>query len=426
MMSAFRNLGLSSLQVRVILLCILINMMDGFDIMAMAYVAPRLSSEWGLSPTELGTLFSAGLAGMVVGSMTAGAIADKLGRKPVILICLAIASAGSALCGLAGDQMGLVGGRFVTGLAVGGMLPCINTMVAEYASARSRALAVALMQGGFPIGAALGGIGAAGLIDQFGWPSVFFVGALLSAALILPIAIYMPESLAFLANRPARADERARLLAKCEELGDNAVGSVAAPEGSVGRLRDYGAVKWPLIIILAVFFFSVMGFYFNTSWVPKLFADRGIDSKTSILAGSALTFGGLIAALGLGWLSLKRKVVSLVVLFALASAGLSVLIGQLPPAAAMMLAGAFALGIGINATQIGIYMIVPALFPANVRAGATGFAIGVGRLGAVVGPWVAGILLSEGWSPAMLFVLMAIPYVMAAMLLIPLRHWMTH
>lgn len=420
----FRSLGLSALQVRVIALCILINMMDGFDIMAMAYVAPRISGEWGLSPTELGALLSAGLAGMVVGSMSAGTVADKIGRRPVILTCLAIAAIGSGLCAIAGDRAELAGGRFVTGLAVGGMLPCINTMVAEYASARSRALAVALMQGGFTIGAALGGFIAAAMISRFGWQAVFASGAVLTAALIPLVALKLPESLAYLEGRPGRQGERSTLLAQCDGLSD--VPAQSSINDDPAGLRDYIAVGWPLLTVFAVFFLSVMGFYFNTSWVPKLFTDRGLTQTTSVLAGSLLTAGGLIAAIALGWLSLRRQIAPLVAMFALAAAGMSAVIGQMQAEAIPLLIAAFVLGICINATQIGTYAIVPALFPAKVRAGATGIAVGVGRLGAVLSPWLAGALLAEGWSAGMLFVLMAVPYALAAILLFPMQRWMTH
>lgn len=417
MRAFFRSLGLSSLQLRVIALCILINMLDGFDIMAMAYSAPALAKLWSIPSDRLGVLFSAGLAGMVVGSMVIGTLADRLGRRPMILACLAIAALGMFASSQTGAIFPLGIARFVTGIAIGGMLPCINTMVAEYASPRSRSMAVALMQAGFAIGASAGGFLSVWLLGAFGWQAVFLTGGVLTALMVPLVFAAMPESLAYLAARPDRAGEHAALLARMNEVADDPSPDV----NSAGGWRNLAAVKVPLTYVFAIFFFCIMVFYFLNSWIPKILTDAGLSQSEAVSAGALLTAGGIIAAIALGWLSLRRSIIPIVAGVTLMSAIMTGIIGQLPLSAGLLLGAAFVLGLFTNATQIGIYAIIPGLFPPRVRASATGLAIGMGRLGSVIGPWAAGLMLAKGVAVSALFLLMALPYALAALLILRLR-----
>ena len=418
---------MSRLQYRVIALCIAINLLDGLDILAMAYTAPAIGAEWQLSPERLGILFSLGLAGMMVGSILLAPLADRFGRRPTILASLAIAAMSMLVASQSTNLLQLGAARVATGLAIGAILPCINTMVAEYATPKSRAFAVSLMQAGFAIGASAGGFLAVWLLAQFGWQSVFLTGALLTFILVPLVWFGMPESLAFLVRQPARSDEHAALLARVGDVGEGTQIPGDQLEMENARWwRSHAEHRLPLILISGAFFVSLMAFYFLTSWVPKLLVDGGLTQGQAVTAGALLTSGGIIAAFGLGWLSLKRSIIPIVASVTVLSAAFTLLFGQLPSAVAVVLPAAFLLGFATNATQIGLYAIVPSLFPAQIRAGATGIAIGIGRMGSVVGPWMAGILLSTGWSVAGLFAVMAVPYVAGVFILLGLRDWQRH
>lgn len=412
-----------SLRNRVIALCILINMLDGFDIMTMAYTAPALGKAWAITPDKLGLLFSVGLAGMMIGSIAIGLIADRTGRRPMILTCLGIGAVGMVWASQASGLNELGAARFVTGLAIGGMLPCINTMVAEYAEPKWRAMSVSLMQAGFAMGASLGGFLSVWLLAQWGWNAVFLCGAALTA-LLLPLAMWgMPESLAFLARRPERQAEYQALLARMGATeGPVAVDELEVDQG-FRALASYGT---PLAMIFAIWFLCVMSFYFLNSWVPKILADGGLSEGQAVAGGAMLTAGGIISALALGWISLRSPIVRVVSIATMGSAAVTVLFGQIPAQALPLLATAFVLGMLTNATQIGIYAMIPGLFPSSVRAGATGLAIGMGRLGSVIGPWLAGLMLANGWGVPWLFAAMAIPYLVAALLMLPLRGWLRY
>jgi|GEM_PF-3149420 len=184
---------MDSVQIGTVTICLLINLIDGFDVLAMAFAASSIGQEWQLSPTEFGVLFSSGLAGMTISSMRLAPVADYSGRRTAIVMFLVVISIAMAASALADSVVELATWRFVTGLGVGGLLPAINTMVAELASRRRQELAVSIMQAGFPLGASIGGIAACFLIEAHGWQSVFWVGAGLSSAMIVLVWLKLPE-----------------------------------------------------------------------------------------------------------------------------------------------------------------------------------------------------------------------------------------
>ena len=402
---------LNWVQIRIVALCMSINMLDGFDILAMAYAAPAVADQWRLDPEQLGILFSLGLGGMMAGSIFIGPMADRFGRRPVIIGCLVGAIAAMTLAGFSADLTMLAIARLLTGFAIGGTLPTINTMVAEYATPRSRTISVSLTQAGFPIGASLGGFLAVWLLGAFGWQSVFWAGALISAILLPIILLWMPESAAF--ARSGRPEMRA--------------GSEPAAQGTpVERTRQFESLlefRAALAVLTLSFGLAMMGFYFLTSWLPKILVDVGMAEGDAVFAGSLLTSGGIFAALGLGWLAMNRALVKLIAAVAALAAILTFLVGQIAESGQILFLAAFVLGVMVNAVLIGLYAAVPGMFPVNVRGSGTGLAIGLGRGGAVLAPWLAGVLIAQGWVPSELFALMALPYVGVAILVLILGRW---
>ena len=211
--SSIDHQPMGSLQLRVVALCTLINMLDGFDVLVVAFTAAAIAEDWALTPARLGTLLSAGLVGMTLGSLVLGPVADRFGRRPMVLVCLVMISLGMLLSGLSQGFAQLAASRVLTGLGIGGMLPGINTLVAEFSPLRWRSFTVSLLQAGYPIGATLGGALVALYIDESGWRGVYLAAGLLSAALIPLVWWTLPESLEFLlSRRPSAALQRVNKL----------------------------------------------------------------------------------------------------------------------------------------------------------------------------------------------------------------------
>src|SRR6266849_5770876 len=197
-------------QIRLLLTCAAVLFLDGFDTQAIGFVAPALAKEWGLSKAALGPVFSAGLFGLMIGALVFGPLADRVGRKNIIILSTLAFGIGALITAAVQDVTALLIVRFLTGLGLGGAMPNAIAMTSEFNPQRRRATMVMIMFCGFSVGAALGGMLAAGLIPRFGWRSVFVVGGVAPLIMVPILALRLPESVRFLAlhgNAPARVAE---------------------------------------------------------------------------------------------------------------------------------------------------------------------------------------------------------------------------
>lgn len=191
---------ITGFQILTIALCTFLNMLDGFDILVMAFAAPAVAQDWGLSNSEVGFLLSAGLFGMGVGAFFVGPIADKVGRKPIVVLSLALITFGMLASYWSPSQGALAVFRFITGIGVGGMIASLNTLVSEFSPKKHRSLAVTILQTGNPVGATIGGLLSVYLIANFGWRETFLLGGLVSLAMLPVVIFVLPESIDFLAS----------------------------------------------------------------------------------------------------------------------------------------------------------------------------------------------------------------------------------
>lgn len=385
------------LQIAAIVLCILLNALDGFDVLAISFASPGIAAEWGIDRAALGFVLSMELIGMAAGSILLGTLSDRIGRRPTTLLCLVIMATGMGAATLAGNVTELSVFRLFTGLGIGGMLACANAMVAELANARARSLAVALMAAGYPVGAILGGSFASQLLVDGNWRDIFSFGAWVTA-LFLPITfVLLPESIGFLVHkRPANALARVNTILRrmghpqTEALPDV---DADAPRASMRQLFAPGLLATTLLLTLA-YFFHIMTFYFILKWIPKIVVDMGYAASA---AGGVLVWanvGGLIGALLFSALSWRYPVRKLVVGAMLLSFVAVALFGQGQSDIATLATVAAAAGFFTNAGVVGLYALIAQAFPTPVRGSGTGFVIGVGRGGAAAGPIVAGLLFS--------------------------------
>jgi benzoate transport len=400
-------------------ICFFINMLDGFDILAMSFTAALIEREWGLMPTDVGFLLSAGLAGMVIGSLFLSPIADTLGRRAVLLLCLSIITVGMLLSAFADSRNELALCRFLTGLGIGGLLAGITTVAAEYAPPQHRKLAIGLVTSSYPIGATLGGFAAIPLIAAYGWPSVFVFGGLLSLVLIPVVYFALPESLAFLlSGKPRNALARANaVLRRLDRAQIAALPEVKALDPAEKKdLLDIfrPGLRTGTMLICAAFFMNMVTFYFLMGWIPRIIVGMGLPNNVGIAALSFINLFGVVGGSLAGYWTGRAGLGRVTAIFMVLMYGSILLFGLVPPDPTLIWIAASILGFFMIGTMVGLYAIVAHVFPTHVRNTGTGVAIGLGRLGAVAGPYLAGLLIAAGWQRPLYFAVLGIPTLIAA------------
>jgi len=410
--------NMSVFQIQTVFICTLINMLDGFDVLVMSFAAASVSSEWTLTPYQLGILLSAGLFGMAIGSISLGALADRLGRKRLVNICLVIITAGMFASAYSENQEQLLAFRFVTGIGIGGMLATLTTLVSEYSNESSRGLCIGFLQSGYPLGALLGGIVSVYLIDSFGWRSLFIFGGSLSL-IMLPFVFWkLPESLDFLLLRGNQANKSKiqQILTELEIETSEFLNTTEDSEKKADWISLFSSDSRANTLYLWTCYFLLMfSFYFVVSWTPKLLVDAGLTTGQGISAGVYLQAGGLVGAISLGLLGYKFKVPILTSVFFCCGVAAMLFYGLVELSLVYLMLVAAVMGFFLIGAMIGLYTIAPSVYPANVRVSGVGLAIGIGRLGAIVAPLAGGIILNSGYSTDEIFVIFSIPLILAAL-----------
>ncbi len=404
--------------------CMVLNMIDGFDVLVMAFTAASVSAEWQLSGAQLGFLLSAGLFGMAGGSIFVAPWADRIGRRPLTLGCLVVSGVGMLLSAWARSPQELAALRVLTGLGVGGILACSNVIASEYASRRWRGLAVSLQSTGYALGATIGGSIAVGLLSAFGWRSVFMFGGLATLAVALLVLWRLPESIDYLLTRP-RSDALLRkvnaLVVRMGLVPLQVLPPVAEKrQAQTNRLLSLFSreLARPTALVWASFFLTMFGFYFVMSWTPKLLAASGLTREQGVTAGVLLSLGGIFGTALLGALGAKFRMHRVLALFMVVAAGLLCVFVGGNNSLAIYYALAFLIGAFVNACVAGLYAIAPMVYGADVRVTGVGWGIGVGRIGAIVSPLVAGALIDAQFRPTQLYVGYGMAFVAAAVVVL--------
>jgi benzoate transport len=408
---------MSFFQIQTVFICTVINMLDGFDVLVMSFAASSVASEWSLNPYDLGMLLSSGLLGMAIGSILLGPLADRIGRRKLVNTCLGIVTIGMFASAFCASNYQLLAFRFITGIGIGGMLATLTTLVSEYSNDTKRGLCIGFLQSGYPLGALLGGIASVYLIDAYGWRSLFIFGGSLSLIMI-PLTYWkLPESLDFLLleNGPANKSTIERLLI---QLGIDSSKSTSAnnelEKNLSWSLLFSNGMKTNTIYLWICYFLLMFSFYFVVSWTPKLLVDAGLTTGQGISAGVYLQGGGLFGAICLGLLGSKFKVPNLTCVFFIFGIAAMLFYGLADLSLLSLMLVSAAMGFFLIGAMIGLYTIAPSIYPANVRVSGVGFAIGIGRIGAIVAPVAGGLILNSGYSNSEIFVIFAIPLSLAA------------
>jgi len=406
-------------QTNTVVICLIINLIDGFDVLAISFAAPQIAQDWSLEPTALGFLISIGLAGMVFASIFVAGIADYLGRYKTILLCLGVITLGMAGSATADSTYTLAAWRFLVGLGVGTILPSLNTLVAEFSPLHRRELSVALMQAGYPAGAIVGGIVAVVVSAELGWRGIFWIGAALSGSVLLVAWRLLPESVEFLlTRRPPYALQRINALYKRQ--GQPEIEELPPESKAQHQQLGYRGLLQPevglrVVILSFAFFFVMASFYFVAGWTPKLLVDAGLALREGLSGAVILHVGGIIGGLILGACAPRFGATRLTAGYMIMCIPLMLLFATTTDLLPMLLT-AFVLGYFLVGAMMGLYALTPALFAAETRATATGVALGLGRFGAILAPLLTGFLLAADWMPADLYRLFAAPMFISAVM----------
>ena len=405
-------------QLRVLLVCAAVLFIDGFDTQAIGYVAPALASEWKLARGTLGPVFSAGLLGLMIGALIFGTLADRIGRKRIIVLSATAFGVGTLLTMLVQDAAWLMILRFLTGLGLGGAMPNAVALTSEFSPHRRRATMVMTMFAGFSIGAALGGLLAAALIPAFGWRSVFLVGGLAPLLLAPVLFAVLPESIRYLALVGGRDRDVAALLQRitpAEKFAGDArfVVQELRPAGlPVAHLFAEGRSVTTLLLWI-VFFMSLLDLYLLSNWLPTVLNDLGVSVSLAAAIGAMLQVGGVAGTFALGRLIDRFSFRALAVTYLGAAVAVTA-IGFTGHSTGLVTVAIFAAGFCIVGGQIASNALAATFYPTAIRSTGLGWALGIGRVGSIVGPLVGGMLLARNTGAQSLFTIAAIPALIAA------------
>ena len=415
---------MGALQVIVVIIITMLNAIDGFDVLSISFAAPGIASEWGTTRAALGVVMSMELIGMAIGSVFLGGMADKAGRRPTLIGCLIVMAIGMFLVTTATNTIQLSIWRVIIGLGIGGILACFNAVVAEFSNLKNRGLCISIMVIGYPLGGTFGGIFVSHLLQTHGWRSIFYFGAIVTGIMVPAVYLLVPESVHWLAKKqPKGALEKINAaLARMNFPAVDKLPHIQADEikQSIASIFSSSLIARTLIVTTA-YFLHMTTFYFILKWSPKIVADMGFAPA---LAGGVLVWanmGGALGATVFGLLTtridLKKLsifIMALTAVFVAVFGRTSADLGQIKLLAAC--AGFFG-----NAGISGLYSLLAIAFPTQVRATGTGFAIGVGRAGAVLSPILAGVLLQYGATLPTVALVMGLGALLGGMVLIFLR-----
>jgi MFS family permease len=396
----FDDLPMTRRQILAIMLTIGIAVLDGYDVGSMSFVAPVLSKAWGIDRAALGILLASGLVGMAVGSLGLAPFADKFGRKPVTLWALAVVTVGSLACGLAESMTQLVLARAFTGIGMGSLVASLATLNAEFANARNRSFAVASTAIGLPLGGAIGGLVASVVLKSADWHWVFLIGAIAGAVMTLLAVVLLPESPTFLiTQRPKNALQRLnRVLG---QLGHQPVAEL--PPAHKPEAVSYRALFSPAkapdsIRFIVCMVLVVIGGHYIINWLPQIVTTLGFAASTGSLVASIASLAGVAAPLIFGALTRRFDTLKMAA-FVMCGFGAALIgIGFVPPILWMFVLIACSASFFLSASAAMLQASMVQTFAPNMRTTAIGFVMGLGRVAAGLGPFLAGQMFAAGMT----------------------------
>lgn len=418
---------LSRSQLLILMMVGLTVVMDGFDVQSMGYVAPAIIADWGVSKAELGPVFGAGLFGMLVGSLTLSVLADKIGRRPVLIWATVFFS----LCMLVTAHVTSIGQlqviRFVTGLGLGAIMPNALALVGEFSPRHKRVTLMMLVSCGYTVGAVLGGLVSAWMIPLWGWQSVFYLGGIFPLLIAALMYVFVPESMQFLVVKGRRLDEVGRTLRRIDPSlkvdGSTRYALAETAQGSAPVVELFREGRGVATVLLwVVNFMNLLNLYFLSSWLPTIATSAGLSTSTAVMVGTTLQVGGVLGTLLMGPVIDRIGFFKVLVpCFALAALSIA-LIGQPGIGLPLLFLVVTVTGFCIIGGQPAVNALAATYYPTALRSTGLGWSLGIGRWGSIAGPVLGGLLIQFEWSNSEIFLAMAVPTVIAALMLFLFAH----
>ncbi|ASL41984.1 4-hydroxybenzoate transporter PcaK [Burkholderia sp. AD24] len=402
---------------RITLVCFAVSMIDGFDTLMLSFVAPLLAKSLQIDHASLGRVFGAGFVGTVLGSLIVGPLADRFGRRPMLLLALAVTGVFTLACAFATSAETLALLRFIGGLGMGGAIPPVAAITAESSSPQRRSSLVILMFIGFPLGAVVGGAITAALMTRFGWPLVFVMGGASALVALVPVLLVIPQQSVVRAGWLAPSQRDAGVgygagagVAKTAATATTAT-ALVLPAGLAGKLFGNLFSNGRLAATLALWFgvlSSMILSGFLVSFMPTILNLNGVAPARAALGAVVLNIGAIVGALVISMLVGKRGPFVPVTIAFLCGGVLTFALGQIIGAGNLAFGMLFAVGACLVGGQLTFPAIASRLFPADVRAAGIGWAMAIGRTGSIIGPLVGGMLLARHLSFDTLFMTAAL------------------
>ncbi|RDJ99617.1 MFS transporter [Paraburkholderia lacunae] len=406
----------SPFQWRVVFLCFCIVAVDGFDTACVGFIAPALMHDWHIGPSVLGSLFGAGLAGLMIGALAFGPLADRVGRKKTLIATVAFFGVASLAAAYAPSVEFLIALRFVTGLGLGGAMPNAIALTSEYCPERQKSFLTTVMFCGFTMGSGLGGVVAAQLLPDHGWRSVLIFGGVLPLALVPLLATLLPESVRFMVSRGFESTRIGPLLSRIApvQYDQNTRFSLreAKAEGSPVRQLFAVGFRRGTLLLWSVFFMSLLIVYLMTNWLPTLIHSSGLSLAAAARIAILYQVGGTVGALVIG--SLMDRFPPTIVLGSAYAAGSLFLMATGCAQGSLLAAAVTGVGFCISGSQVGANAFAARYYPTASRVTGVSWALGVGRLGSVCGALVGGVLLTANIGFSLLFLIIAVPAAIAS------------
>jgi len=409
--------GVTTQQLLVVALCLFFNMLDGFDITAMAVVAGAVSTDLSLTPDRLGWIFSFALAGMMCGAMFLAPVSDIIGRRRTIIMAIALVGVSIIFTATASTLTEFIMLRFISGLGAGAMLASQAALASEYSPDKFKAAAVAAVTSGYPLGAMMTSVIANYILPDYGWRGMFWFGGVLTLLMAITAWLFIPESLKYLfERRPDDALRRInRILAKLgkpvlEEMPE--VREDDAPHhGLVGGMKRllHEDQRTKTLTLWGAFFLCFSTLYFLMSWIPALMEQSGFDPATGRYAFFLFNLGGVIGIYVMAGMSTRLRLTNVIFYLSLAAAAAMIVFALVPASRELLLGLTLLIGITQQGGFTGLYSTAAKAYPTRIRSTGIGWCIGLGRVGAVAGPAIAGYLIAAGLDMSANYVIFAVP-----------------
>lgn len=413
--------GVTSFSITVAVLCAVVLFADGFNTQIIGFIAPGISHEWAINKATLGMVFSSGFAGLLAGLILLSPFPGRIGTARVVLLCTAMFSVCTMLTVLADSPTSLMVYRFITGVGLGGAIPGAIALTGEYAPPKYRGTIMILMNTGFAFGAVAGGSLSSLMLTRYGWRPILFIGGIIPALALLPLFWYLPESVSFLLRKPERRGRVAAILRRidpaCAVLPEHVVVSFARSAPASFKTSDIFRDRRLLgtLAMWGVFFVTLLETFCLQSWLPTVLIDQGFGVAAATATGTLFSASGIAAVLVVGpFIDRFGPYGAMGTLFVIGT----LFIAALGPAMTMPLAVLFTTivlaGFCVGSTQKAAASLPVYFYPTDLCAAGAGWSYGVGRLGAIVGPYLIGLALHSGLPVSTLFYFSALPMLMGA------------